>query len=97
MNRQAERVIGDLKDVVKDTKDLVTVTTADLVDKAQIARAQLRKTIRAAEETCEELQDRAVAGGKVVAETIRSHPYQAAGIALAAALVVGWFIGRARR
>ena len=96
MNRQAERVIGDLKDVVKDTKDLVTVTTADVAEKAQAARAQLRKAIRAAEETYEELQDRAVAGGKVVAKAIRNHPYEAAGIALAAALVVGWLIGRTR-
>ena len=96
MNRQAERVIGDLKDVVKDTKDLVTVTTADLVDKAQAVGVQLRKAVRATQNTCEELQDRAVAGGKVVAKSIRTHPWQAAGIGLAA-LAIGWLIVWSRR
>ena len=97
MNRQAERVIGDFKDVVKDTKDLVAVTTADLVDKAQTAEVQLRKTIRAAKDACEELQEKAVASGQLVATSIRKHPYQTAGIAIAAAVVVGWLIGRSRR
>ena len=96
MNRQTERVIGDLKDVVKDTKDLVAVTTADLVNKAQAAEVQFRKSIRAAKGACEELQEKAVTGGKLVGKAVRNHPYQTAGIALAAALVVGWLIGRTR-
>jgi ElaB/YqjD/DUF883 family membrane-anchored ribosome-binding protein len=97
MNRQAERVIEDLKDVVKDTRDLVGVTAADLVDKAYAAEAQLRKSIRVAKNACEELQDKAVAGRKLITKAVRNHPYQAAGIALVAALVVGWLIGRSRR
>ena len=96
MNRQAERLVDDLKHVANDAKDLVAVTRSDLTDKAKAAEAKLKTAIETAKESCEQLQKKAIEGAKAADRTIRRHPYESLGIVLIVGLVAGVVIGRGR-
>jgi ElaB/YqjD/DUF883 family membrane-anchored ribosome-binding protein len=93
-----ERVINDLKMLVRDTEDLLKVTAGDLGDKAKELRTRLAGAVERAKGTCAELQEQAVASAKVAAKrtdtAIRDHPWQAAGIAFGIGLIVGVLAAR---
>lgn len=93
-----ERVIRDLKTLVRDAEDLLKATTGDLTEKGNELRARLAGTIERAKKTCIDLQDQTVARAKVAVKradtAIREHPYQTVGIGFGLGLLLGALVAR---
>ncbi|MGH7997280.1 MAG: DUF883 family protein [Opitutaceae bacterium] len=92
------RVLADLKALAGDAEALLRATADDAGDKAKEARARLTGAIEKAKATCEDLQTRGLASAKEAAtqadETIRSHPYESAGIVFGLGLLLGALLRR---
>jgi ElaB/YqjD/DUF883 family membrane-anchored ribosome-binding protein len=69
-------------------------TAGDLSEKAKEARSRLAAALESAKETCETLQEKAMAGAKATDRAIREHPYQSIGIAFGVGLLIGVLAGR---
>lgn len=86
---KTEKLMRDLKLLTRDVEDLIQSTAGDVSDKAKEARARLRSALESAKDSCEELQDKAVAGAKATDKVIRDHPYQSIGVAFGVGLLIG--------
>ena len=84
-----DRVVHDLKLLVRDAEELVEATAHDVSDRAKEARAQLRRALASARESCEGLQEKAAAGVRAADTVIRDHPYQSLGVALGIGVLLG--------
>lgn len=93
---KTNRIVADLKVLARDAEDLLEATAGDVTDKAKEARNRLRKAIAVAKDTCEGLQDKAVAGAKATDKVIRDHPYQSIGVAFGVGLLIGVLALRGR-
>ena len=60
-------------------------------------RAKLESVIGKAKDTCQRLEEKTVAAAKTADKTVRTHPYQALGIAFGVGLLVGVLAMRSRR
>ena len=60
-------------------------------------RAKLESAIEKAKGTCERLEEKTVAAAKTADKAVRTHPYQAVGIAFGLGLLVGVLAMRSRR
>ena len=63
-------------------------------DKAREARARLTNALERAKESCERLQEKAIAGAKATDKVIRDHPYQGIGIAFGVGVLIGVLVTR---
>ena len=86
---KTERLMHDLKLLTRDVEELLQSTAGDVSEKAKEARARLRSALESAKDSCEELQDKAVAGAKATDKVIRDHPYQSIGVAFGVGLLIG--------
>jgi ElaB/YqjD/DUF883 family membrane-anchored ribosome-binding protein len=86
-NVSTDRLVSDLKTVARDTEELLKAS-------AREARARLTNALERAKESCERLQEKAVAGAKATDKVIRDHPYQSIGIALGVGLLIGVLVTR---
>lgn len=84
-----DRIVHDLKVLVRDAEELVEATAHDVTERAKEARVRLRRAVAAAQESCEELQEKAVAGARAADTVIRDHPYQSIGVALGVGVLLG--------
>ncbi len=84
-----DKVVRDLKTLTRDAEGLLAATADDLTDKAREARSRLTAALRSAKDTCERMQDKAVAGLRATDGVIRKHPYETLGIAFGAGLLIG--------
>lgn len=60
-------------------------------------RTKLQSVIEKAKDTCERLEEKTVAAAKTADKAVRTHPYQAMGIAFGVGLLVGVLAMRSRR
>lgn len=60
-------------------------------------RAKLESAIAKAKDACERLEEKTVAAAKTADKAVRTHPYQALGIAFGVGLLVGVLATRSRR
>ena len=60
-------------------------------------RAKLESAIEKAKDTCERLEEKTVAAAKTADKAVRTHPYQAMGIAFGVGLLVGVLALKSRR
>ena len=90
----AEKLAKEIKKIAHDAEDLIKATADDVSDKAREARARLMDAVESAKDSCERLQEKAVAGAKVTDKTIRDHPYESIGIAFGIGLLIGVLVGR---
>jgi ElaB/YqjD/DUF883 family membrane-anchored ribosome-binding protein len=60
-------------------------------------RAKLESAIEKAKDICERLEEKTVAAAKTTDKAVRTHPYQAIGIAFGVGLLVGVLARRGRR
>lgn len=89
-----DRIVTDLKRIVRNSEELLQ-TTKDLVDsKAQEIRKRLTEALEAAKRTCGQLEDKAVEGARTTDKTIRDHPYQSIGVAFGVGLLLGVLVTR---
>ena len=84
-----DKVVHDLKTLTRDAEGLLAATADELTDKAREARFRLTAALRSAKDTCERVQDKAVAGARATDRVIRKHPYESLGIAFGAGLLIG--------
>ena len=93
-----DRVLADLKALVRDSEDLLKATASDVSEKAKEARARLTGALERANVTCRELQQQAVAKAKVAAQradtTVREHPYESIGVGFGLGFLIGVLVGR---
>ena len=90
----AERLLADMKLVMRDAEDLLKATADEVGAKTKEARVQLTETLRDAREKCSELEAKAIEGAKAADKTIREHPYQSIGMAFGVGLVLGILLQR---
>jgi ElaB/YqjD/DUF883 family membrane-anchored ribosome-binding protein len=89
-----DRVIADLKRIVRDSELLLKDSADVLDDKGREMRQRLTEAIDAAKVTCRRLEERALEGIKVTDRVIREHPYQSIGIAAAVGILIGVLVAR---
>jgi ElaB/YqjD/DUF883 family membrane-anchored ribosome-binding protein len=93
-----ERLMDDLKTLVRDAEDLLKVTADQVSDKAKEARSRVATALQQAKSTCQELEQRSMATAKAAGgaadEVIRGHPYEATAVAFGIGLVIGLLVSR---
>jgi ElaB/YqjD/DUF883 family membrane-anchored ribosome-binding protein len=93
-----QRVMADLKALVRDSEQLLKATAGDLTEKGKEARARVTAALQRAKETCESLQEQTAERAKAAAAkadtVIRDHPYESIGLAFGVGLLIGVLAGR---
>lgn len=93
-----ERVMADLKSIVRDSEDLINATAGDVSEKVKETRSRLTAALERAKDTCEHLQQETVATARAAAKkadtVIRTHPYESLGAAFGLGLLIGVLVTR---
>jgi ElaB/YqjD/DUF883 family membrane-anchored ribosome-binding protein len=89
-----ERLLQDLKAVVRDGEALLRAGARDLGEKGAAARERLAAALEVAKDTQRRLQQRAVSGAKATDRAIREHPYESVGVAFGIGMVLGILASR---
>ncbi|PWU11796.1 MAG: hypothetical protein C5B50_22755 [Verrucomicrobia bacterium] len=89
-----EKLLEDLKAVVRDGEDLLRAGAHNLSERGQAARERLAAALEIAKDTQRRLQERAVAGAQAADRVVREHPYQSIGVAFGIGLLVGVLVNR---
>src|SRR5882762_194723 len=89
-----QKLMQDLKVVVRDAEELMKATASDLGEKAREARVKLAATLEYAKANCKKLEEKTIATAKAADRVIRDHPYQSLGIAFGAGLLIGVLVNR---
>lgn len=96
--REAEvslrKLMDDFKIVYQDAEALARVTAGDVGDKVREARARLASSLEKARHSFDHLQEEALVKAREADKIIRAHPYESAGIAFGAGIVLGVLLGR---
>ena len=95
-SENAERILTDLKRVVRDSEELLHDSTDAVSDKAQKMRERLANGVQLAKEASARLQEKTKNAARATDTAIREHPYQSLAIALGAGLLIGVLLGRKR-
>jgi ElaB/YqjD/DUF883 family membrane-anchored ribosome-binding protein len=96
VQENADKLMQDLKMLVKDAEQLLKTGATDLGERGRELRQKLQASIEAAKTSCQNLEDKAMAGAKAADKVIRDHPYQAAGVAFGIGLLIGVLAARTR-
>jgi ElaB/YqjD/DUF883 family membrane-anchored ribosome-binding protein len=89
-----ERLVEDLKAVVRDGEDLLKAGARDLTERGMAARERLSTALESAKETQQNLQAQAAAQVKAADRMVRDYPYHSLGVALGVGLLIGILAGR---
>ena len=89
-----DRLVTDLKRIVRDSEDLLQSTSGVVGEKAQELRDRLNDTVEAARQTCRKLEEKAIEGAKATDKVIREHPYQSIGLAFGVGVLIGVLVTR---
>ncbi len=89
IEQSTEKLLEDLKQVVRDGEDLLKAGVEDLSERGAVAREKLAAALEIARDTQRRLQERAVAGAQATDRVIRDHPYESIGIAFGVGLLFG--------
>src|SRR6267142_2958532 len=92
--QSTERLLQDLKAVVRDGEELLRAGAHELGERGQAAREKLSAALEAAKETRRRLEERAVASAKATDRLFRDYPYQSIGIAFGIGLLIGVLANR---
>lgn len=91
-----DKLMKDLKNLTRDAEELVEATAGEVGERARDARKRLSSALDSAKASCENLQDKAIAGAKAADKVVRDHPYQTLGVAFGVGLLIGVLVNRAR-
>jgi len=89
-----EKLLQDLKAVIRDGEELLRAGARDLGDRGLAARERLSAALEIAKDTQRRLQDRAIAGARATDQLVRENPYQSAGIAFGVGVLLGIIASR---
>jgi len=89
-----QKLIEDLKTVVRDGEELLKAKAKDLSQKGVAARERLAAGVQAANELRYKLQEQAAAGMRATDQLVRENPYQSLGIVFGLGVFVGMLLKR---
>lgn len=89
-----EKVMSDLKAVMRDGEALIKGSAGDLGERAREARQRLDASLAAARESFQKVEVKAREKARAADEVIREHPYESVGIAFGVGLILGVLITR---
>jgi ElaB/YqjD/DUF883 family membrane-anchored ribosome-binding protein len=94
LTREAvDRLVSDLRAVVRDGQEVLRAGAGDLSDKGKEARARLDEALQRARATCEQFEGRAEDAARDAARAaevaIRDHPLASMGFAFGAGVLLG--------
>lgn len=89
-----EKLVNDLKLVLRDADALLKATAGEVSDTARAAREKLTAALDSARASCQELEEKAVEQARATDQMVRDHPYESIGIAFGVGLLVGVLLGR---
>jgi len=89
-----EKLLQDLKTVVRDGEELLRAGAADLSQRGAAARERLAAALDVARQTKDRLQQRAAEGARATDRFVRANPYEAVGIAFGVGMLFGVLINR---
>ena len=95
MTREAaDRLLADLRAVVRDGQDLLKAGVGDLSDKGKEARVRLEEALQRARVTCEQAEAKAGEAAKAAENIVRDHPLASVGVAFGVGILLGALINR---
>lgn len=94
IERSTEKLLEDLRAVVRDGEELLKAGANDLSERGVAARERLAAALEAAKETRRRLEERAVQGARAADRLVREHPYQSVGIAFGIGMLLGVLVNR---
>lgn len=94
ITESTEKLLEDLKTVVRDGEELLKAGARDLTERGQAARERLAAALEIAKDTRRRLQERAVSSAQVADKVVREHPYQSIGVAFGIGLLIGVLVNR---
>ena len=93
-----DKLVEDLKVVMRDAEALIKATSAQTGEKIQEVRARAEESLRQAQTRLSALEDEAMQRAREVAdateEYVRENPWQSIGIAAGVGLLVGLLLSR---
>jgi len=89
-----EKLVADLKVLSHDAEAMLQATAGQTGEKMAELRKKLTSALESAKTTCNQLEEKAIAGAKVADQTIREHPYESMGVAFGVGLLIGVLVGR---
>ena len=89
IEQSTEKLLQDLKEVVRDGEDLLKAGVENLSERGAAAREKLAAALDIARDTQRRLQERAIAGAHATDRVIRQHPYEAIGLSFCVGLLLG--------
>ncbi len=94
IEKSTEKLLQDLKTVVKDGEELLRASAHDLSERTMAARERLAAALEVAKDTRRKLEQRAAAGIQATDELIREYPYQSLGVAFGIGMLLGVLLNR---
>ena len=94
IEQSTERLLQDLRTVVRDGEELLKAGAQDLSERGMAARERLAAALEVAKETRKKLEDRARASMQATDRIIREHPYESVGAAFGIGLLIGVLVNR---
>jgi ElaB/YqjD/DUF883 family membrane-anchored ribosome-binding protein len=95
---RADKLIHEMKAVVRDTEDLLKATAGDASERATKARAQAEESLRHARASLADMEQhlaaRARAAAKATNRYVHENPWPSMGAVAGVAFVVGLLVGR---
>ena len=89
-----DKLVGDLKTVVKDAEELMDATAGQSGAEVSQVRRRLAAALDSAKATCQRLEEKTIATAKATDRVIRDHPYESIGVAFGVGILVGVLIAR---
>lgn len=89
--QEAERLLNDLRTVVRDTESLLKTGGHELNEKA---RESLQESLEAAKKSCHQAERALREAADRANVLVKEHPYESIGIALGVGVILGILLGR---
>ena len=94
IEKSTEKLLQDLKEVVRDGEELLRAGAEDLGERGAVAREKLAAALEVAKETQRRLQQSAIEGARAADTYIRANPYQSIGISFGIGMLIGLLAAR---
>ncbi len=93
-----DKLVTGMKAVISDAEELLRATAGQAGEKAQVARARVEESLRAAKVKLSDAEESVARQAKVAAqatdEYVHANPWRAVGFAAAVGVIVGMLIAR---
>lgn len=93
-NVESKNIGEDIDTLAHDARALLAATADIAGEKVAEARTRLAAALESGKAMAANVRERVVEGAKATDKVVRSHPYQAMGVALGAGLLLGYLLGR---